>query len=84
MFSWGTPMCGLSRRCRYEPRRFQLGSFEVVAQPLEYRFAQQPVVGQRAIFDLDLDLRLDPCGLWLFNRHIERRLFADQRVEPFA
>src|SRR4051794_6144002 len=57
---------------------------KIVANALEHRLAQQPVVGDAAVLDFGEDARPDPCGFRLAYRFRQRRLPQDQRIEPLA
>src|SRR3954463_1660928 len=58
---------------RRQPRRLDLAHRKIIAKALEHGFAKQAIIRQRSILDLDLERRLDPGRLRLFDRRIERR-----------
>jgi hypothetical protein len=73
--SWhGRPAARLARRRR----------FAILPQPFEHGFAQQVVFRHRAVGHFGLDRRLHPGGFRLLDRPGQRRVLADERIEPLA
>jgi hypothetical protein len=56
----------------------------ILAQPLEYGFAQQVVFRHRAVGDFGLAHRLHPGRLRLLHRLGKRGVFANERIEPLS
>jgi hypothetical protein len=58
-----------ARAGRDDRRRFHARSRKIVAQSLKHRCAQQAIIGDRAIFNFGVDLRIDPGRFRLVDRN---------------